>query len=319
MNHRPLGNVAESSLAELWQGTARRTVMDRLGRGDFSAGCQQCEKEIDADGRAGSLPDTFDELLGEFVARDWLGSDHPVRMEFNLSNVCNLRCVQCNGELSSAIRASEGRPPIPRVYGDAFFEQLCEFVPHLRTAGFAGGEPFLERLNFRIFDLIAELNPSLLCSANTNGTVWTPPSSTAPCAELDLNPIFSIDGTTAETFEAIRVGSSFEEVMTNLARYREIVTARGGWIGINYCLMRQNHHEFADLLLMAEDLDARVWVSVVRSPEEHSILSLPSDEILRILERLEAQQDRVAAGATRDLAVWNTELDRLRTWASVEP
>ena len=157
----------------------------------------------------------------------------------------------------------------------------------------------------------------MLCSANTNGTVWSRRVHRA-LSELDLNPIFSIDGTTAETFESIRVGSSFETVMTNVARYQGIVSRRGGWIGINYCLIRENHHEFADLLLLAEDLGARVWVSVVRNPPERSILSLPTDEIRSIVDSLEAQHERVAAGVTQNLGVWRTELDRLRAWASMD-
>ena len=58
------------------------------------------------------------------------GVGWPKHIEFALSNTCNLQCVQCSGELSSAIRAQrEHRPPLRSPYGDAFFDEIQEFLP----------------------------------------------------------------------------------------------------------------------------------------------------------------------------------------------
>ena len=65
-------------------------------------------------------------------------------MEFSISNVCNLECVMCNGNFSSAIRAHRDQlPPAKSVYSNAFDPVLRSILPHLFRAKFLGGEPFL--------------------------------------------------------------------------------------------------------------------------------------------------------------------------------
>lgn len=66
----------------------------------------------------------FAELPVEGPDPDW-----PRQMEFSVSNTCNLQCVMCNGEWSSSIRSQrEGLPPLPKVYDDAFFDGLRDFL-----------------------------------------------------------------------------------------------------------------------------------------------------------------------------------------------
>jgi MoaA/NifB/PqqE/SkfB family radical SAM enzyme len=74
-------------------------------------------------------------------------------MELEIENTCNLECVMCIGELSSAIRKNRDKlPPIKSPYNEAFVEQLEEFIPHLKELRFNGGEPFLINSVFRIFE-----------------------------------------------------------------------------------------------------------------------------------------------------------------------
>lgn len=91
-------------------------------------------------------------------------------MEFNLSNACNLQCIQCNGDLSSSIRIHrERRAPLAKVRRR--LEDLAALLPP-DEAQFAGGEPFLGVENFRAWELIAEVSPSLGCTVVTNATQW---------------------------------------------------------------------------------------------------------------------------------------------------
>lgn len=316
MSRQEFGNVATHTIREIWDGHDRRSLVEGLQAGRFPPGCSQCEIDIARDGRSGSIPDNFDELQQESVVRGWSCPDGPVRMEFNLSNACNLRCAHCNGDLSSAIRVQEGRPPLPRPYGEAFFEELREFVPGLRTAGFAGGEPFLERLNFRVFDLIREHNPALLCTINTNATQWSPRIEAA-LGELDLNPIVSLDGITPATFERVRRGASFDSVMANVERMRRVVERRGGWVGIHYCLMTETWADLPGVVRYAEEHGHRLWVGVVRWPLELAIPELPRAEVLHILRSLEAHDADIVANAPSNAQVWTAQLGRLRAWAAL--
>jgi hypothetical protein len=93
--------------------------------------------------------------------------------------------------------------------------------------------------------------------------------------------------------------------MTNLAHYRD----HGAELALTFCLMRENWHEFADYLRLADDWDAPVHVNTVIDPG-HSLFRLPADELAPVIEALERQ----APVLGRNQGVWDEELDRLRTW-----
>ena len=97
----------------------------------------------------------------------------PANLEFNLANTCNLECLMCRGELSSAIRARRDRlPPLPRVYNDTFFADLRKYLQRARCLQFLGGEPFLIQEHFRVWEMLIEdgLKPEV--QITTNGTQW---------------------------------------------------------------------------------------------------------------------------------------------------
>lgn len=319
-NESPLGNVRTHRLADMWAGDGRRTIVEALGRGDFGAGCGHCGAEVASEGRPGSYPEQFDVHAPVLLPH---GDRWPRHMEFTLSINCNLQCEQCNGDASSAIRVHrEGRAPLPPAYDDRFFEDLRAFVPHLASASFSGGEPFLAEENFRVWELIAELHPDLPVTIITNATQWTPRVE-ALLERLRCSFRLSVDGVTAPTYESIRVGASFARMRANVDRFVEYGRRRGTDVGINHCLVRQNAHEFLDLLRWADDLDVPVYVSVVRDDprlatggELFSIVRSSSEEIQRVADLLGSSDAEAQRVLGRNLPVWNDELHRVRSWAA---
>ena len=309
---QPLGNVHTDRLRDLWEGEARRQQAAHLARGDFSFGCQQCEGEIQLEGRADSYPANYDMWAGRVDPAEVL--PWPRRMEFNLSNACNLQCVQCDGESSSAIRLHrEGRPALPQVYGPRFFEDLREFLPHLEEVVFGGGEPFLAAENFAVWDLMAELAPGLDCTVVTNATQWTRRVQEV----LDRVPmafVFSLDGITPSTYEEIRKGADLARVLENVDRYAAVARANGRPVSVNHCLMPQNVHEFPQFLNWAESKGLPVDISLVRSPAWCSLGRLPVDDVRRIRDDLRSRESEVA-GLVLNRATWDAELARLDAWA----
>lgn len=312
---QPLGHVTRDRLADIWSGALRAGVEQALLQGDFSQGCQRCAAEIDQEGREVSYAAIHDQWAGHLgpdpQTRRW-----PVRMEFNLSNACNLQCVQCDGDSSSSIRTHrEHRPPLPQVYGDEFFAELAEFLPHLGRAVFAGGEPFLGPENFRVWDMILEAGLDLDCVVVTNATQWTPRIE-ALLERLPMSFIFSLDGITAPTYEAIRVGADFDRVMANVERYRSVAARHGTTVSVNHCLMPANAHEFADLLLWAEQRDLHVDVSVVRTPAHASIANCTPERIAAMSAELQRREPAVRPRLDRNRDAWDAEVSRLAAWAA---
>ncbi|MFZ4432496.1 MAG: radical SAM protein [Microthrixaceae bacterium] len=312
---QPLGHVARNRLVDLWNGDLRRATAEALEKDDYSHGCQRCGDEVAQEGREVAYARAYDGLLGPLVAEG--PPRFPWRMEFNLSNACNLQCIQCDGESSSMIRLHrERRSPLPEVYDDRFFEDLRLFLPHLREAVFAGGEPFLSRETHRVWDLIATEAPHVRCSVVTNATQWSDRIA-AWFERLRFDVVFSLDGITAQTYEAIRVGADFDEVMANVDRMLELVRAAGSTASVNHCLMPQNVHEFADLLAWADRKGLPVNVCVVRTPAHCSIARLPVDEIRSVDARLAEREVDGDLLNTLQLnrEVWRVERARISSWA----
>lgn len=309
----PLGTIGKARLPAIWHGRNRRDLVYQQSQPGVPNGCGACASQVATEGRSGSYPELFNargSVDPEGETTHW-----PTWMEFNLSNACNLQCLQCDGSASSAIRAQrERRPPLPKVYDDQFFDDLHEFLPHLHGAQFAGGEPFLASENFRVWQMMADLGSTATCIAVTNGTQWNDRVEQV-LSQLRMGFTLSVDGITRRTFESVRIGADFTLVMNNFERMIAHAESAGTPVSINYCLMVQNYHEFPELLVWAERRGLPVNVSVVRGPARCAIGRLPADEITRVHRWLSAQDDWVSPILRLNSSVWATEVERIRSWA----
>jgi sulfatase maturation enzyme AslB (radical SAM superfamily) len=301
-----LGRIGEQSIREIWEGARIASLRTALGRHDFSLGCQDCEHRVAAGDRAWSTAEQYDEYLGSEPGR------YPKRMDFILSISCNLQCAMCNGDLSSSIRIHrEKRPPLESPYGDAFFEELEEFLPHLERSVFLGGEPFVAREPQRVFDLMIDQGHAGTVQVVTNGTQWNDRVARY-LRELPMHLTVSIDGYTASTLESLRVGVDRDRLFANVDRYQEALSGTGRSISFHYCLMRQNWHEFGMFLLEADRRDATAIVMTVTGPAGFSLWDLPEVELRTILDRLEEEDRSLAPRLGRNRGAWDAELDRIR-------
>jgi molybdenum cofactor biosynthesis enzyme MoaA len=308
-----LGDVTTTSLRAIWDGAAARDLRAALERDDLTLGCEFCAWQRDEVEPRSWFSGSFDVApVGPRRTPRW-----PRQMEFSLSNACNLQCTMCNGEWSSSIRSQrEGLPPLPTVYDDAFFEQLAEFLPHLEEAHLLGGEPFLGREPLRVLEMLASLPRVPRVSITTNATI-----ATARVLRLveHLRPaiVASIDGGDAETYEAIRVGASFDEVIANVDRFRSILGSPS--VTIAHCLMVENWHRFPELLALAEARETTVTVNVVRFPEPSSLYHLPTDRLDEVVRELEQRTPWVEAHLTGPrLATWHDQLAALRARSATD-
>lgn len=301
----PLGNVRSESLREIWDGPRARALREAMERHDFGYGCGSCRHRLEL----GTGEPDLAYYRRNPAPRDprW-----PELMAFGLRNTCNLACVMCGGNLSSRLRALEGRPRLEPAYGDRFFAELAEFLPHLRRAEFRGGEPFLVREHHRIWALIVELGLDLEVQVTTNGTVWNEQVE-AVLDALPMQVTFSIDGATAATNEAVRVGTDHAAVLANLERFSAHARARGTRMDLSFCVLRHNWRELGDLLELADRLGVEGHPQLVLDPE-HGLQRLPTDALGEALDHLVAQTDRLAL----DLEVNRTAWRKMLGWLEAE-
>jgi molybdenum cofactor biosynthesis enzyme MoaA len=294
------GDVATSSIREIWESSQAEAVRDALEHGSFERGCDFCAWQ-GGNGSA-AFARGFDHLRPDEHRPTW-----PKQLELALTNACNLQCVMCNGSWSSSIRLHrEGRPPMAPAYGEAFFEELAEFLPHLESVRFFGGEPFLGAEPLRVMEMLAELDDPPRVTLTTNGTICTDRVKRI-VRTLRPHVVVSIDGATTETYDRIRQGAHLPHVLDNLDWFR--AELGDGSVTIASCLMTSNWQEFAEVLQLAEGRGLDIGINVVRFPADHSLYHLKAGRLRAVVEQLEATEPGVTGSR---LAAWEERVSALR-------
>jgi MoaA/NifB/PqqE/SkfB family radical SAM enzyme len=317
-----LGELTKQRLDDIWFGPKARSLRDAMLRDDLRLGCEFCEWQIkngnfdDPRSRPSSVHAKKYDMFPVERGRDGGGGAKdeywPTNLEFNLSNTCNLECVTCNGEFSSSIRSRrEKLPPLPRIYGDEFFDDLRKYLPRLKTAQFLGGEPFLIQEHYRVWEMMAQEPPWDWVGVTTNGTVFNAKVQRV-LDTLPISIVMSMDGVTKKTFEAIRVNAVYETFLENFHRFLDYHRAHHKRLGFNFTLSRLNQHEFADFLLFAESYDCEVNVCSLVSPPEMSLYTLPPEELGAIVRRFDARTDEMHRTLKLNRIVWDSAVANLR-------
>jgi len=303
-----LGDVQQQRLSDIWNGERAVQLREALKQDNFGLGCDFCRWEISGGNYHTATPLLFDEVPVQSNGTLW-----PSQIEFEGSNVCNFECIMCNGDTSSLIRAHrDGLPPLPKAYPDQFFEDLREFLPHLKRGRFFGGEPFLTSESLRIWEMMISDGLSTECHVTTNGSQYN--SRVERVLEnLPFHITVSIDGITKETVESIRVNCRFEQLMENIHRFRDYAKRRGTSFQLAFCLMRQNWQEFGDLLLFGEDIGCRVFVNTVIDPLHCSLYALPLQELKCIHDQLAEQGKTIADRLRLNRQAWDEALLKLQS------
>jgi MoaA/NifB/PqqE/SkfB family radical SAM enzyme len=304
-----LGHIPKQSILEIWNGDRLAALRRSVAADDFSMGCHGCEHGIRSGERESVRAGLYDHH-GLTSVRP----ERPVRLELELSNRCNLECVMCNGELSSAIRTRrEHRPPLPRVYGDEFFDELATLAPGLDHVSFLGGEPFLGPETLRAFGILQDSGFTGRVHVTTNGTVVN--ERVAQILEtLTVDLSISMDGFSADTLESIRLGASHAALLENIAWFHESAKRRHTELRFHYCLMHQNFHELRPFLAWADGLEVAVTVIPVRNPLEMNLERADRQQLLAVVDTLR-HQDATSEQLTLNRRVWEHQLNRLEAVA----
>ena len=305
-NGAPLGNVARVSVLDIWQGARAQSLRQAFRGGCWGDGCEVCAWQASSPGPDHSFARTFDQFGVGRSEPTW-----PRRIEFALGNTCNLRCVMCSGDLSSAIRSRrEGFEPLPDVYGDGFFEDLAVLGPHLEEARFLGGEPFLVRAHHRAWEVLEQCAPRPSVHVTTNGMVWNERVEQV-LDRFDTSVALSVDGVTRETVEQVRAGADFDVLMQNLHRFVDYTRERGTHFGLTFCLMSTNWEEFGEFLAFGDSLDVDVFVNLVTMPSELSLIQLPAARLQVVVDGLKASHGTDGDGIGRNRTAWQEQLAQL--------
>lgn len=173
----------------------------------------------------------------------------PTYLQIEPVGQCNLRCQMCS------IQFRQDGPPYgpPAFMEFETFTRIIDQFVTLQELHLQGlGEPMMHP---RFFDMVAyAANKGIRVTTNSNLTLLNEKRA-QQCVTSGLDCLHvSIDGATAETYECIRVGSRFEQVVRNLELVLDARRKLGRerpHLQLVMVVMRQNLHELPDLVRLA--------------------------------------------------------------------
>jgi len=278
----------ENSIRDIWFGEGYKKLREDHNNQVYNnPKCQLCKKESDEG--VWPLAKAYDNFPIQ---------EYPSLMELELSNKCNLECTMCQGLLSSGIRKNrEKLPPLKQIYGDSFVRQMDEFIPHLKELRFNGGEPLSQKIVYDICERVKILNPDLVVSLATNGTVYNK-NVIKLLEECNVVLNISIDSLIPERYEAIRINGKFDKLMKNYEIFNQYHIDKGKRISIMVNPMRNNWDEMVNFAKWTGKNKNTLWYNTIRYPEHLAIWNLPSKEIKNIIDTLNGELLDIKIGST---------------------
>ncbi|NLA23406.1 MAG: radical SAM protein [Bacteroidales bacterium] len=253
------------SIRDSWFNSACENIRKEHESFDYSDNCEFCN-QLFKTGAFGSM------LAKKYEHYAFNKSKYPQIMEFELSNRCNLECIMCDANLSSAIAKKQGlNAQVIDNYGDEFIEELKEFVPHLKMAEFTGGDPFLIEKYYQIWDLILELNPKceILITTNANTMSERIEKLMSKTSKLHFN--ISFDAYSKDVYEQIRINANYENVRKNIDSFNAYCKKHKTSMNLLVCPLTTNSRELPKLIEFGNSLDVGVFFHTVVKPEDLSL------------------------------------------------
>ena len=261
-----LGDVSEQSIENIWEDKKTHLLRKSLKNNDLSLGCYICEQQLKSKNYSTISALLYDSLPPE--------NKFPEVMEFEADDICNLQCVMCTGEYSSAIRKNrENKWPHENFYGQNFVAQLQPYLKNLKDAKFNGGEPFLSPLYHKIWTDIISFNPDCRISVQTNGTILNDTIKDF-LYKGNFHITVSLDALEKDLYERIRVNANYDKVIENIAFFKNYCHEKTNYFGIAVCPMRLNWQEMPNLVKFANENKAKIHFHTVWFPPSLALWNL---------------------------------------------
>ncbi len=263
-------SLQSRSLDEIWNGPVFSELRNQFKTGIVPEACSFCKDHLLQKNYGSILANKYDHYLLSAVG-------NPVIAELELSNLCNLECIMCSGNLSSGIRKNrEQLPPVINQLPADFIHQFEKFIPKLKTIELTGGDPFLIDEYYQILNEIERSNPKIEVLITTNANTITPKTEALLKKRLLLSFNISIDSLDEIIYAEIRRKGSLKTVMRNIEYFSEYTKKNNTSLGFLVCPLKQNWKELPSFVDFANKYHATLSYHVVFKPSEHALWSYSS-------------------------------------------
>ncbi len=303
-----LGKFPENTINEIWFGKKREQLKKHITNNDLTCGCDECERNFKNYNFHSTGALQYDRLTEKAIK-------YPVSLDFQISNTCNLECIMCHGEYSSAIRQNREKKELyMNPYNDEFVSQLGEFIPYLKRASFTGGEVFLTNIYYKIWEKIYQSNPATLISVTTNGTVLNDKVKDI-LEKLRFNITISIDSLDRDNYEIIRKNADYDKVLENIKYFTEYTKRKKTSLSARICPMRQNWKDLPELIKFLNDRNISIYFNKVIFPSYCALWNMEPQKLKIIIDYLSRFSfTTISAVQKNNKQAYGNLLLQLETW-----
>ena len=195
--------------------------------------------------RGNELRSIIDERLKRPSPKAW-----PVYVNVQHTSVCNLRCIMCPQGFDTVPQEIMDLEVYRRIRGQAF-EHASELSLSVMGDPFCVPAAFLEE----ILDDVEW--HGLRLEITTNATLLGKPARIERIARLTTRMIFSIDASSKEVLERVRVGVKWEQVVGQIEAFRDACRRLPLWdrplVCFNYVVMNSTLEDLPHFLELAHE------------------------------------------------------------------
>ena len=244
----------------------------------------------------------------DFVAGRTTVLSRPSRFFFSVTERCNLQCAHCITHAPERTQTGTARTMTPAVVealkGDFALADYFAFVH--------GGESLTSPILFDVLHAIREARGSEPYVAHllSNGLLLGPAIAERLVRAGVSSVSVSLDGATAETNDAIRIGGRFDEVTRRLG---DLIAWKNGEnidlrIGLSFVAMQQNIHELNAFV----DLGAALGVDWIKLEEAVPATVFAKNSLVRFDTAPNRARiaEAIARGRARGLTMVDHTVDR---------
>lgn len=263
-NNILLGDLKKTSIKEIWNSPEmlRFRKLHQEGKNIF---CSENQKKFSC------------HLLHTDMNKHEEQKNSLKRLDFMIDSFCNLKCKMCTNLFEETHDFTT----------ESFWKELHdEILPDLDQIEVIGGEPFVLKNTFKLIDIGSRSNPDLKWWFTTNGHFEFNKSFTSHLDKIKIHSMaISIDSLKDDIFSKIRDGGNLKKVLETLDKFIEYKEIRNDFfLVINFLIQKDNAYELPELIRFSRKKGVKYYPILLRDPKGFSILDLPADELLKILD-----------------------------------
>lgn len=267
-----------SSARDVWNGIEYQKVRESFNNRQMPKECSICvdDEKAGIESKRQYHNAAFSEETEYYYNNKKVIVDNPIYWDLRPSNYCNLECVMCNPENSSAIssrvetytkkfKVKTGlNQPCGLREEDSYYEFMKSNIDNVKEILLAGGEPLLMPQVVDILEWLTENNYSknIRLRLLTNGTVFRSKWLEMLKSFKSLSMQISLDGV-EEIVEYARYPNKWSVLERNVIKYAELNVEDNCMVELNPCLHIMNFVGLHKLYAFAKQHNIQINPSLV--------------------------------------------------------